>query len=44
VHSFIEQQSIPGYQVRRLEAVKTTLEWVRDNEAEVPSLGSGGIG
>jgi len=38
------QQSIADYQVRRLEAVKATLEWVRDNEAELPSPGSGGIG
>jgi hypothetical protein len=37
-------QSIADYLVRRLEAVKATLEWVRDNEAELPSPWSGGIG
>ena len=38
------RQSIADYQVRRLEAVKATLECVRDNEADLPSPGSGGIG
>lgn len=29
------RQSIADYQVRRLEAVMATLEWVRDNEIEL---------
>jgi hypothetical protein len=38
------RQSIADYHIRRLEAVKATLQWGRDNEAELPSPRSGGIG
>jgi hypothetical protein len=32
------RQSIADYQVQRMQAVKATLEWLRDNETEVAAL------